>query len=134
MVGLSPLPPSALGLPAPSQPAAATAAASSPSTDFSSSFDPDPSAVEQAVLALEEQLHRLLEWKADSKQRRQRLQQIEEQLAHAVGADRSSLLAEHRSLQAAVATDTEHRPYWCEQVRLVQQRISEQMNAAETDG
>ena len=134
MAALSSASPSALVSDALSSSSSSSTAVAVPSfaAPHSSPSSPDTDAVvEHELAALEEQLHRLLQWKSDAKERRVQLQSIEQRLAHAVAEDeRAPLLSRHRSLQSAVATDTEHRPYWRDQVRLVQQRIRAQLDAA----
>jgi len=83
---------------------------------------------EQQISALEDHLHRLMEWKKEARQRRIQLQQLQQT------STSLSLEQQHRlhELQRSVASDVEHRPYWQEQVEQVQKQISQLMHDAAT--
>jgi hypothetical protein len=109
--------------------------------DVDGGYDP---LLEEDVSALEDQLHRLLSWKSEVKQRKMQLRQLEQKLAAAAlspfdenkdpqqshssaSAMMSRVESEHAALRRAVDLDEEHRIYWQEQVQQVQARLQQIM-------
>jgi hypothetical protein len=111
--------------------------------DVDGGYDP---LLEEDVSALEDQLHRLLAWKSEVKQRKVQLRQLEQKLAaaalspfdenkgpHQSHSSASALMSrvesDHAALRRAVDLDEDHRSYWQEQVQQVQARLQQIMQA-----